>query len=303
MRRRDFIKRVGCAVITAPLAARAQQAPTSVVGFLGPGSPEGFANLVTALGKGLSETGYVEGQNVSIEARWAYNKLDQLPALAAELVSHHVAVIATSSVGGVEAAKRATTTIPILFGFGGDPVRLGMVPRLNRPGGNVTGITTMGMELAAKRLGLLNELLPAAVRFSVLVDPNDPTTGAMIKELQAAAATIRGQIDVFSVATSRDIDDAFASLAKKQVDAFLVSPQSLFRDRRIQIVTLAARHVLPAIYPTRDYPEAGGLMSYGASFTDIFRQVGIYAGRILKGEQAASLPVLQATKLEFIINL
>jgi ABC-type uncharacterized transport system substrate-binding protein len=303
VKRRDFIALIGGAA-TWPLAAQAQQAAMPAVGFLGLGSPEAFASLTAALRKGLSETGYIEGQNVAIEVRFAYNKLDRLPALAAELVDRRVAVIA--AVGGTTpavAAKAATTTIPIVFAFGGDPVQLGLVASLNRPGSNVTGVTTMGGEVAAKRLGLLHELRPNAVLFAVLVDPHSPMTESTIRDLRAAAVAIGRQLEVLTAGTDRDIDTAFASLVQKRADALLITPEALFRDRRVQLLTLAARHAVPTIYPTRDYAEAGGLMSYGANFADIVRQTGIYAGRVLKGEKPADMPVLQATKFEFVINL
>jgi putative tryptophan/tyrosine transport system substrate-binding protein len=301
--RREFIATLGSAVAAWPLAARAQPAAMPVIGFLGPGSPGAFVNLVAAFRKGLNEIGYVEGQNVAIEYRWAHNQFDRLPELAADLVRRRVAVIAVISNAGAQAAKAASTTIPIVFGFGGDPVQLGVVASLNRPGGNVTGVTTMGVEVAAKRLGLLHELLPQAALFAVLVDANSPLMETTIKDLHAAALAIGRKIEVLAATTNRDIDTAFASLVQKRADALLVSPEPLFRDRRVQILTLAARHVVPAMYPTRDYAEAGGLMSYGSDFTDVFRQTGVYAGRVLKGEKPADMPVLQATKLEFIINL
>jgi ABC-type uncharacterized transport system substrate-binding protein len=304
MKRREFITLLGGAAAAWPLAAHAQQSAMPAVGFLGLGSPEAFASLTAALRKGLSETGYIEGQNVAIEVRFAYNKHDQLPALAAELVDRRVAVIA--AVGGTSpavAAKAATTTIPIVFAFGGDPVRLGVVASLNRPGGNVTGITTIGGELAAKRLGLLHELRPNAALFAVLVDAHSPMSESTIRDLRAAAVAIGRQLEVLTAGTDRDINTAFASLLQKRADGLLITPEALFRDRRVQLLTLAARHTVPVIYPTRDYAEAGGLMSYGANFADIVRQTGIYAGRVLKGEKPADMPVLQATKFEFVINL
>jgi len=303
MKRRTFITLLGGAAAW-PLAARAQQAAMPVMGFLSTGSPDALANLVAAFRKGLNETGYFEGQNVTIEYRFAHNQFDRLQELTADLVRRRVAVIV--SVGGAQsilAAKSATTTIPIVFGFGGDPVQLGVVASLNRPGGNVTGVTTIGGELAAKRLGLLHELRPKAALFAALVDARSPMTESTIRDLQAAAAAIGRQIEILAAGTNRDIDTAFASLVEKRADALLVNPEPLFRDRRIQLLTLAARHAVPAIYPTRDYAEAGGLMSYGANFADIVRQTGIYAGRVLKGEKPADMPVLQATKFEFVINL
>jgi ABC-type uncharacterized transport system substrate-binding protein len=305
MKRREFITLLGGAATAAwPLAARAQQPPMPVIGYLNTGSSDAFASLLTAFRKGLNEVGYFEGQNVTIEYRFAHNDLDRLQELAADLVRRRVAVIV--SVGGTSstlAAKSATATIPIVFGFGGDPVQLGVVASLNRPGGNVTGVTTIGGELAAKRLGLLHELRPNAALFAVLVDANSPMTNSTIKDLRAAAVAIDRQIEVLVARTNGEIDTAFASLVEKRADALLVTPEALFRDRRVQLVTLAARHAVPTIYPTRDYAEAGGLMSYGANFAAIVHQTGIYAGRILKGEKPADMPVVQATKFEFVINL
>jgi putative tryptophan/tyrosine transport system substrate-binding protein len=301
MRRREFVTFLGGAAAW-PRAARAQQQAMPVIGYLGTGSPD--ALLMAAFRKGLNEIGYLEGQNVTIEYRFAYNQFDRLQELAADLVRRRVAVIV--SVGGTHstlAAKSATTTIPIVLGFGGDPVQLGVVASLNRPGGNVTGVTTIGGELAAKRLGLLHELRPNAALFAVLVDAHSPMTESTIRDLQAATVAIGRHIEVLIAGTNRDIDTAFASLIHKRADALLVTPQPLFRDRRIQLLTLAARHAVPAIYPTRDYAEAGGLMSYGANFTDIVRQTGIYAGRVLKGEKPADLPVQAPTKYELVINL
>jgi putative ABC transport system substrate-binding protein len=279
---------------------RAQQ-PMPVVGFLHPG----YANLVAVFRKGLSETGYVDGQNVTIEYRWAHNDNRQLPGLAADLVRRRVAVIVTP-IGTASAvvAKAATTTIPIIFSTGTDPVQAGLVAALNRPGGNVTGIVSLSAELGAKRLGLLQELLPGAARFAVLVNPNNPVaTETLIKDAQAAAATIGRKIEVVSAGTTRDIDTAFASLVQKRVDALMVGADPMFLDRRVQLATLAARYMLPAIGAGREFADAGILMSYGASNTDRYRHVGIYTGRILKGEKPADLPVTQSTKFEFVINL
>jgi putative ABC transport system substrate-binding protein len=301
--RREFLTLLGGAAVTWPLAARAQQAATPVVGYLNSGAPEAGAAFLAAFRKGLSETGYVEGRNVMIEFRWAHNEYYRLPELAGDLVRHRVAVIVTpQSTPAALAAKAATATIPIVFSAA-DPVQSGLVPSLNRPGGNITGIHTMNVELMAKRLGLLHELLPGAVRFAVLVNPNNPFTASIVRDLQAAAVTIGRQIEVFAAGTNREIDAAFASLVQKRADALLVAPEALFDTRRVQLVSAAMRYAVPAIYPFREVTEAGGLMSYGASQTDIFRQVGIYAGRILKGEKPADLPVMQPTKFEFIINL
>jgi putative ABC transport system substrate-binding protein len=258
---------------------------------------------VTAFRQGVRETGYVEGQNVAIEYRWAQDQYDRLPDLAADLVRRQVALIATADTPSAIAAKAATTTIPIVFTTGGDPVREGLVASLNRPGGNVTGVTFLGGTLAAKRLGLLHELLPGAARIAVLVDPNFPITEPFVSDARAAASTIRKQIEVLYASTGRDIDTVFASLAQKPVDALLVGPGPLFVNRRVQLATLAAFHRVPAIFILREAAEVGGLMSYGSSITDAFRQAGLYAGRILKGEKPADLPVIQSTKFEFVINL
>jgi putative ABC transport system substrate-binding protein len=303
-KRREFILALGGAAAW-PLAARAQQAALPVIGFLHPGSPEGYANLVAVFRKGLSETGYVDGQNVTIEYRWAHNDNRQLPGLAADLVRRRVAVIVTPiGTASAVAAKAATTTIPIIFSSGTDPVQAGLVAALNRPGGNVTGIVSLSAELGAKRLGLLQELLPGAARFAVLVNPNNAVaTETLIKDAQAAAATIGRKIEVVSAGTNRDIDTAFASLVQKRVDALMVGADPMFLDRRVQLATLAARYMLPAIGAGREFADAGILMSYGASNTDRYRQVGIYTGRILKGEKPADLPVVQSTKFEFAINL
>jgi ABC-type uncharacterized transport system substrate-binding protein len=304
MKRRDFITLLGGAAATWPLAGRAQQPAMPVIGFLRPGSPEPNAHLVAAFRKGLGETGYVEGRNVAIEYRWAHDHNDRLSELAADLVRLRVAVIATpGSTAAAAAAKSATDTIPIVFSGGGDPVETGLVASLNRPGGNVTGVSSMSGELGAKRLGLIQELVPGAARFAVLVNPNNPLTEPYVADLRAAAAAIGRQIEVLIATTSRDIDTAFPMLMEKRADALLVGPDPLFVSRRVQLATLAARHVVPTVYPFRDDAEAGGLMSYGPSNTDLVRQAGIYTGRVLKGEKPADLPILRATKFELIINL
>jgi putative ABC transport system substrate-binding protein len=275
-----------------------------VVGYLGTGAPETFAHLVAAFRKGLSETGYVEGQNVAIEFRWAESQYDRLPALAADLVRRRLAVLVTpQSTLAALAAKAATTTIPVVFSIGGDPVQAGLVASFNRPGGNITGISLMNVDLAAKRLGLLHELLPRATRFAVLANPTNTITEPMIKDLQAAASGVRRQIEVLSATTNGDIDAAFASVVQQRADALLVNPDGLFFSRRVQIVTLAVRHAVPAIYFDRVFTEAGGLMSYGANLADLHRWLGIYTGRILKGEKPADLPIVRAAKFEFVINL
>ena len=303
MKRREFIALIGGAAAW-PLAARGQPA-MPVIGYLHPASPEAAAYLVAAFREGLSETGFVEGRNVAIDFRWAHNDNDRLPGLAADLVSRRVAVIVTpNSAPSSLAAKAATTTIPIIFSIGGDPVQFGLVASLNRPGGNVTGVTGMSVDLAAKQLGLLHELLPGATRFAVLVNPkNTPNADAVTRDAQAAAAGIGRQIEVVAATTNSGIDAAFATLVQERADALLVSPDALFNARRVQLITLAVRHAVPAIYPFREDAAAGGLMSYGPSITDANRQAGIYTGRILKGEKPADLPVLRASKFEFVINL
>jgi putative ABC transport system substrate-binding protein len=302
-KRREFITVLGGAAAW-PLAARAQQPAMPVVGYLEAGSPETLAHRLGAFRIGLSEAGYVEGHSVAIEYRWAQNQYDRLPELAADLVRRRVAVIAApGSAQGALAAQASTATIPIVFGSGVDPVKVGLVASLNRPGGNVTGISSMTGELGPKELGLLHELLPGARRFAVLANPNNAMTEAVIEDLRTAASAISAQIDVFKAGTNRAIDAVFASLAQKPVDALLISPDPLFSNRRVQLVTLATHHRVATMYFSREFAEIGGLISYGTNQTDIYRQVGIYAGRILKGEKPADLPVLRATKFEFVTNL
>lgn len=300
VRRRKFITLAG-GIAAWPIVANAQHQTMPVIGFLYAGSPRQGASIASAFRQGLRETGFVENQNVAIDFRWAEGQLDRLPALAADLVSRKVAVIATpvTSVAAF-AAKAATTTIPIVFSTGTDPVQIGLVSSLSRPTGNITGVTGMSVDLASKRLGLLQELLPLAARFAVLVNN---FYKPMMTDLQAAAANIKRHIEVITFDTDRDIEIAFASMGQKQVDALLVSPDPVLINRRAQVVTLAARHAVPTIYPFREDAEAGGLMSYGPSLTDNARNVGIYVGRILKGEKPADLPVLRATKFELVINL
>ena len=304
MKRREFITLLGGAAAAWPLAAQAQQATLPVIGYLDAGAPETSARLAAAFRKGLSETGYVEGRNVAIEYRWARNEYDRLPEMASDLVRRQVIVIAAMGAAGpARAAKASTTTIPIVFGFGGDPVQSGLVASFNRPGGNITGVVTMNVEIAAKRLGLLHELLPGATRFAVLVNANNPAAASLTRDALAATAPAGWQIEFLAVSTNKDLSAAFASLAQKRADALMVTPELLFVSRRVQLLTLAARQAVPTIYPSREFAEAGGLMSYGSSFTDMHRQVGIYAGRILKGEKPADLPVMQPTTFEFVINL
>ena len=304
MQRRQFITLLGGAAASWPLTARAQQAAMPVIGFLiGAGSPVDRARYLTSFRQGLREPGYVEGQNVVIEYRWAQDQYDRLPALAADLVRRQVTVIAAHDTPSSIAAKAATTTIPIVFASGFDPVKLGLVASLNRPGGNVTGVAFVIAELGAKQLGLLHELQPGAVRVAVLADPNYAATQSFVSDVQAAALSIRKQIEVFEAPTGRDIDTVFARLAQKPIDALLVAPSPFLNNHRVQVVTLAAYHRVPAIYNLREWAEAGGLMSYGTSLSDAHRQAGVYTGRILKGEKPGDLPVMQPTKFEFVINV
>jgi len=304
VRRREFIALLGGAAAAWPLAARAQQAVMPVVGFVYPGVPELSTGIVAAFRKGLNEAGFIEGRNVTVEFRFAYNDNARLPELAADLAQRRVAVIATpGSTPSALAAKAATTTIPIVFGIGPDPVEIGLVASLNRPGGNITGVSSMNAELGAKRLGLLHELLPTAVRFAVLVNPNNRNAEALTRDAQATASALSRQVEILRASSTGEIDAAFVSLLQKRADALLVSPDPLFDSRRVQLVTLATHHRLPTIYSFRENVEIGGLMSYGSSAAERDRQVGIYTGRILKGEKAGELPVIRAAKFEFVINL
>jgi putative tryptophan/tyrosine transport system substrate-binding protein len=305
LKRRQFITLLAGAAAAWPVAARAQQPTIPVVGYVHSDSPQTVASLLAAFREGLSETGYVEGQNVAIEYRWAQNDLSRIPELVADLVRRRVDVIAAPGSSAVAlAAKAATTTIPIVFSLGLDPVQLGLVASLSRPGGNITGVNSMSNELVAKRLGLLHELLPTAIRFGVLVNPQNPTTDESLKkDVEAAAAAIGPQIDFFTASTGAEIDTAFGSLLQRRADALVVHPDNLFINRRVQLITLAARHAVPVMYPLRPDAEAGGLMSYGTKLADAHRQAGVYTGRILKGAKPADLPVVQPTKFEFIINL
>jgi putative tryptophan/tyrosine transport system substrate-binding protein len=304
MRRREFITLLGGAAATLPFAARAQQQAMPVIGLLHPTSLEAFFDRLRGFRQGLKDIGYVEGENVTIEYRWAEGQYDRLPELAAELVRRRVAVIAaTGGPPAAFAAKAATTTIPIVFLVGDDPVKLGLVASLARPGGNVTGINFFAVELAAKRLELLRELVPGVTRIAVLVNPaSAEVTASTLRDVETAARAITPQMQIFNVTSSREIDAAFATLVRERVDTVFVSSGSFFADRRVQLVLLATRHAIPAIYPFRDFAEAGGLMSYGASLTDAYRQVGVYVGRILKGAKPADLPVAQSTKFELVIN-
>ena len=303
LKRREFIGLLGGAAAW-PLVARTQQPAIPAVGFLHAGSPEPNVNFVLAFRTGLGKTGYVEGQNLAIEFRWAAGQNARLPEMAADLVRRQVAAIVTpASTPAALAAKAATTTIPIVFTTGGDPISLGLVASLNRPGGNATGVAFMTVELTAKRLSLLHELVPGAARVIALVDPNYALAEAIIKDLQEARATLGLQVEILYAGTAREIDAAFATMVQKRADALLMTASPFFTNRRVQIVTLATRHALPVLYDIREFAEAGGLMSYGPSFRDIYQQAGIYTGRILKGERPADLPVMQPTKFELVINL
>jgi putative ABC transport system substrate-binding protein len=299
VRRREFITLLGGAAAW-PLAARAQQpAKLPTIGVLHPSSLEALAERLGGFRQGLKDIGYVEGENVAIEYRYADNQLDRLLGLATDLVRRQVAVIAaTGGPTSAFAAKAATTTLPIVFVVGDDPVRLGLVDSLARPGRNLTGINFFVVELAAKRLELLRELVPKADRVAVLVDPTNATTAeSTLRDIEGAARAVGLQTQVFNVTTSREIDTAFATLMRERIDMLFVPAGAFFADRRVQLVLLATRHAIPAIYPFRGFAEAGGLMSYGASLTDAYRQLGVYAGRILKGAKPAELPVVQSTNV------
>ena len=304
MKRRAFITLLGGAAAAWPLAAQAQQQPAMpVIGLLDPRSPDAMADRLRAFRQGLKEVGYVEGENVTIIYRFAEDQNDRLPELAAELVRRQVTVIAASATTAAPAAKAATTTIPIAFIAAEDPVRLGLVASLARPGGNLTGINFFSSELAAKRLDLLHELLPRAARIAVLVNPANATnTASILRDVEAAARAIGLQVQVLNASTSREISAAFENVGRDRPDALFVGPDTFLIARRIQVVQLAAFHRLPAVYPARDFLEVGGLMSYGTNIMDAFRQLGIYAGRILKGAKPADLPVVQSSKFELVIN-
>jgi ABC-type uncharacterized transport system substrate-binding protein len=304
MKRREFITLLGGMAAAWPLAARAQQPALPVVGFIREGSADANARYVAAFRKGLAETGYVEGQNVTVEYHWLEAQDDRLPGLMADLVRRQVAVIATPGNVPSLAAKAATATIPIVFGVGLDPVQLGLVTSLARPGGNITGINFFTQEVTAKRLRLLHDLVPKAARVAVLLDPTNASSAeSTLRQVQEAAPTLGLQIQSLNASTIGEIDAAFASLERDRPDALFVSPDAFFVSRAAQFVTLTARDRIPATYSLREYVEAGGLMSYAADFTDSFRQVGDYTGQILKGATPADLPVLQSTKFEFVINL
>ena len=305
MRRREFITLLGGAGATWPFAARAQQQPTmQVVGFLSGRSLATDKHLVAAFRQGLNETGYVEERNVTIDYSWAEGQVDRLPQLAADLVRHQVSAIFA---GGMDVKLRTVrdviSTIPVVFATGGDPVELGLVASMNRPGGNATAVTVVTAVLSSKRLELLHRLLPSVTLVALLVNPNNPTAEAITKDVQTAAQKLGLQVYIAKARSDRDTDDAFAALAREQAGALLVAADPLFIGKRPQIISLANRYAVPAIYDRRDFPADGGLMSYGASIVDQYYQSGRYVGRILKGERPADLPVIQPTKFEFVINL
>ena len=303
MRRREFLSVLGGAAAGWPLAAHAQQPAIPVIGLLNSQSPDGFADQLHGFRQGLKEAGFVEGENVAIEYRWAENQPDRVPALAADLVKRRVAVIAAFGNHVAMMAKAATTSIPIVFNVGDDPVRLGLVASLARPGGNLTGVYFFTGELVAKRLELLRELVPGAARIDVLVAPSNPTiTEATVRDAQAAARALGLQLKIVNADTPVEINTAFASLAGERPDALFVGPDPLYVSRRVQLTHLATRHAVPAVYSVRDFAEAGGLLSYGRNIREAWRQVGAYTGRVLKGTKPADLPVVQASKFELVIN-
>jgi putative ABC transport system substrate-binding protein len=302
MRRRDVITLVGGAVAW-PLAAHAQRPAMSVIGLLSTRADTDDPHFVAAVYKGLKETGYVEGQNVAIEARFAANQYDRLPQLAAELVQRQVAAIITMGTAAAPAAKAATSTIPVIFGIGDDPVKLGLVNSLNRPGGNVTGFTALGEELGPKRLELLHELVPAAKSVAVLLNPTSSAMPIISKGLEAASRALGLKLEFFDASNDSEIDEAFTKLVHQRLAALLVINDAFFNSRAQRFAILATLHRIPSMYPYPIYARAGGLMSYGASITDLYRQVGIYAGRVLKGERIAELPVVQPSKFDLVINI
>jgi ABC-type uncharacterized transport system substrate-binding protein len=304
MQRREFITLLGGVAAAWPLAASAQQPAMPVVAFIRDGSADTSVGFETAFRKGLNETGYVEGQNVTVEYHWLEGQYDRLPALLADLVRRQVAVIAALGNVPSVAAKAATATIPVVFGVGGDPVQLGLVASLARPGGNATGINFFNAEVTAKRLRLLHDLLPKAVRVAVLVNPaNNSPTGLTLRDVQEAAPTLGLQIQILNASTIGEIDAAFATFVHERPDALFVAGDAFFTSRRVQLATLTARERIPTAYAVRELVAAGGLMSYGTDLADMFHQVGVYTGKILTGAKPADLPVLQSTKFEFVLNL
>jgi len=302
LKRRELITLLGGTAATWPLAARGQQQAMPVVGYLDAGSPGATAARVAVFRQGLAEAGYVEGQNVATAYLWAEGQYDRLPQMAAELVRREVAVIVASTIPAAVSAKAATATIPIVFYVAEDPVKLGLVAGLSRPGGNATGVNNFAAELGAKQLGLLRELLPTAARIGLLVNPTNANVEGVMKDVTAAAPA-GVQIDVVRASTSREIEAAFARLVRNRADALVVGGDAFLNNRRLQVTTLATRYAIPTVSNLREFAEAGGLMTYGTSLTEVYRQLGAYAGRILKGNKPADLPVVQSTKFEFVINL
>jgi ABC-type uncharacterized transport system substrate-binding protein len=305
MRRREFITLLGGAAAAWPLAARAQQQAMPVIGFLSTRSPDTDAQLMVSLRQGLSAGGFVEDRNVAVEYRYAQGQPSRLPSLASDLVRRQVAIMVTT--GGTQAAlaaKSATTTIPIVFSIGADPVKAGLVPSLNRPGGNLTGVTTSYDESAPKRLGLLREILPKSTIIGVLVNPTDPiTANGETNEMREAARSVGQQVEILQASTERDIDAAFASLIRMRANALIVAPDALFATQAHQLIALATRHAVPTLYWRREFAQAGGLMSYGSNLADALNMMGVYAARILKGEKPGDLPVQQPTKFELVVNV
>ena len=303
MQRRQFIALLGGTVATWPLAAVAQQSAIPTIGFLRSTRPDASTDLLVALRKGLKETGYVEGQNLTIEYRWAENQQERLSALAADLVRQRCVVIVAGGVNAAFAAKAATATIPIIFATGDDPLRSGLVGSFNRPGGNITGVFSVSASMEGKQLGLLREVVPTAAVIGMLVNPTSPGSERQERETQAAAQALGQQLHVFKASGERDIDNVFATLTQYRIGALLIAANALFTGQRDQLVALAARHAMPVLHYTREFAEAGGLMSYGSSLTDAYRQVGVYVGRVLKGEKPADLPIIQSSTFELVINL
>jgi putative ABC transport system substrate-binding protein len=301
MKRRECITLLGGAAAAWPLLVHAQQPTMPVIGFLGIAPPDTIADRLRAFRNGLKTIGYVEGENAAIVYRWTENPVDRLPELAAELVRRPVGVIVAIA-NAASAAKEATTTIPIIFSVAEDPVRLGLVASLARPGGNLTGINIFSAELAAKRLELVRELLPSATRIAVLINPSGPSSEATLRDIEPAAHALGLRVQVLNASTPREIDAAFATLVRERLDALFLAADPFFTSRRVQLANLATRHVVPMISATREVPEAGGLISYGANINDGWRQMGVYVGRILRGTKPADLPVVQSTKFELVIN-
>jgi putative ABC transport system substrate-binding protein len=301
--RRDFIAGLAGAATAWPLVARAQQAEMPVIGFLNSGSPDGYAPMVAAFRQGLKETGYVKGQNVAIEDRWAEGRYERLPAMAADLIHRQVTVLAAITTPAVLAAKAATTTIPIIFTTISDPVQIGLVANLSRPGANLTGISSLNVEIGPKRLELLHKMVPTATDIALLVNPTNPNTDTLSRNLQAAARTLGLQLHVLNASTERDIDMVFATLVQLRAGGLVVGGDVFFTSRSEQLAALTLRHVVPSIFQDRAFAAAGGLISYGGNLTDSYRLAGVYTGRILKGEKPADLPVMQSTKFELVINL